>query len=591
MYVSQDQPNPSTLLRNQEITQLQELTQPWRNHPDPITPHNQPPVDNLNHLPTQSTASEQWVPPTPVKPDRLDLLLQGYDPAKRSYLVEGFRKGFSLESSSNYACQCSKNSKFVSHNPEIIWPFIQQELQANRFRGPFDSLPFNNMYLSPLGARPKRTPGSYRLIHDLSYPYDGERSVNDGIPASFSSVHYHTIADAIDYILELGPGTFLCKTDIQSAFRIVPVRLEDHHLLGFVYGGKYYYDTFLSMGCASSCRIFEEFSTALQWILVNKLKVPFSLHMVDDFLVMGRTFQQAKLALEILQEMCKFIGVPLAPNKTFGPATRLPFLGVDLCSVSMSAYIPLDKLVAYSKELLLLFDQQFTTKTQMRQIIGRLNWATSVVQGGRPFIRRFIDITMRVKHNFQKLKITKGIRQDALMWLRFLTSHQGKVMFLPHSWVMSDVINLQSDASPLAGAFVYGSQWLRIVYPPTWSNLNIACLEFYPILVGLAIFAHKLANHRIVFITDNMAVSHIINSQTSKDPILLQFIRQFVLLCLSNNKHFSSSYIESKSNYVPDFISRTQPSRTWLEAYGLSPYPVVVPHQWRPNVYKLECSK
>ncbi len=525
-----------------------------------------------------------------MRAERLNAILQGYDPSKREYLVQGFSRGFAIESQSAYACQCTKNSKFVTEHPDIIWPFIDQELKLGHFKGPFKSLPFPNMYLSPLGARPKRTPGSYRLIHDLSYPYDGERSVNDGIPASFSSVQYHTIADAIDYILELGQGTFLCKTDIQSAFRIVPVRQEDHHLLGFVYNNEYYYDTCLSMGLSSSCRIFEELSTALQWVMVHKLHVPYTLHMVDDFLMMGKTFKQAQLALEIFQELCSFLGIPLAPSKTVGPLTRLPFLGVDLCTTTMTAYVPLDKLVAYSKELLTLFDQQFTTKSHLRQIIGRLNWATSVVQGGRPFIRRLIDLTMRVKHNFQKIKITTGIRSDAKMWLRFLTAHDGKVMFLPQSWVMSDTINLHSDASPKAGSFVYGTQWIRIEYPPAWASLNIACLEFYPILVGLDVFAHKLANHRIIFVTDNMAVSHIINNQTSKDSLLLQFIREFVLICLKNNIHFSSTYIESKNNYIPDFLSRSQPSRTWLEASGLSAYPVQVPHRWKPSVYRLGCS-
>ena len=95
-------------------------------------------------------------------------------------------------------------------------------------------------------------------------------------------------------------------------------------------------------------------------------------------------------------------------------------------------------------------------------------------------------------------------------------------MFLPHSWVMSNVINLQSDASPTAGAFVYGSQWFRIEFPPNWAEMNIACLEFYPILVGLDIFSRKLSNHRIVFVTDNMAVSYHQQSNIQR-PYIVAF--------------------------------------------------------------------
>ena len=88
-----------------------------------------------------------------------------------------------------------------------------------------------------------------------------------------------------------------------------------------------------------------------------------------------------------------------------------------------------------------------------------------------------------------------------------LTNPTGKVMFLPRTWVCSDAINLHSDASVVAGSSVYGTSWFRIEYPKSWCTKNIAFLEFYPIVVGLDIMQQKLANHRIIFVTDNMAMS------------------------------------------------------------------------------------
>ena len=67
----------------------------------------------------------------------------------------------------------------------------------------------------------------------------------------------------------------------------------------------------------------------LQWILANKFKVHSVLHMVDDFLILGTTQSQAKAGLDIFQQLCQFLGVPLIKDKTFSPERRLPFLGVD----------------------------------------------------------------------------------------------------------------------------------------------------------------------------------------------------------------------------------------------------------------------
>ena len=62
---------------------------------------------------------------------------------------------------------------------------------------------------------------------------------------------------------------FLAKTDIKIAFRIIPILPRDYDLLGFFWQGKYYYDRVMPMGCASSCRTFEMFSTAIEWVAKN----------------------------------------------------------------------------------------------------------------------------------------------------------------------------------------------------------------------------------------------------------------------------------------------------------------------------------
>ncbi|KAI8484564.1 hypothetical protein Bbelb_376710 [Branchiostoma belcheri] len=122
----------------------------------------------------------------------------------------------------------------------IIQDKLQNELVSERVAGPFSSPPFKNLFLSPLYAVPKKAPGKFRLIHDLSYPPGF--SVNSGIPSELSSVKYATIDNAIQHIKVLGRGCFLAKTDIEAAFRLIPVHPNDYHLLGFYWNGNFYYD-------------------------------------------------------------------------------------------------------------------------------------------------------------------------------------------------------------------------------------------------------------------------------------------------------------------------------------------------------------
>ncbi len=83
-------------------------------------------------------------------------------------------------------------------------------------------------------------------------------------------VSYEMVGDAICHILELAHTCWLGKVDIKTAFRIMPVRPVHYKLLGAQIQGRFHLDTVLPMGCGSNCRIFEQFSKALVWILNNE---------------------------------------------------------------------------------------------------------------------------------------------------------------------------------------------------------------------------------------------------------------------------------------------------------------------------------
>ncbi|KAJ1097247.1 hypothetical protein NDU88_002372 [Pleurodeles waltl] len=92
------------------------------------------------------------------------------------------------------------------------------------------------------GVVPKKDPGQFRLIHNLSAPRGA--SVNEAIDPVLCSVRYTTVDQALEKLRVLGRGTLLAKTDIEAAFRLLPVHPEDYHLLGFQFNRDYFYDVY-----------------------------------------------------------------------------------------------------------------------------------------------------------------------------------------------------------------------------------------------------------------------------------------------------------------------------------------------------------
>ena len=52
--------------------------------------------------------------------------------------------------------------------------------------------------------------------------------------------------------ISLGRGCLLYKRDLRKAYRQFPVDPHDYHLLGYTWGGQYYFDTVLTMGLRSA---------------------------------------------------------------------------------------------------------------------------------------------------------------------------------------------------------------------------------------------------------------------------------------------------------------------------------------------------
>ena len=439
--------------------------------------------------------------------------------------------------------------------------------------------------ISPVGLVPKKKPGEFRLIHHLSHPRDN--SVNSGIPREFTSVSYHTVDQAIAILCTIGPGAYLAKTDIKSAFRIIPIHPASQHLLGFTWRSKFYVDKTLSMGLSVSCNIFEAFSTAIQWISEHHLNISHMLHILDDFLIIAPSRTQCMHDLDIFTQWCDYVGVPLAPEKTAGPDTTLVFAGIELDSVSMEARLPRDKLERYRQ---LVCDIRFRKKATLRElqaVIGSLNHCSYIIPAGRPFLRRLINLTIGVDKPHLHIRLNKGAREDLRIWHTFLQEFNGKAMFMEQQWITSHSLHLYTDSAQSCGyAGVFQDRWFYGAWPDHWQQFEITVLELYPIVIAVHLWGQNFTNKRVTFHTDNMALVYILNKLSSKDERIMVLVRHLTLLCLTHNILFKAVHIPGIHNQLADHLSRFN----FQEFQRLAPHarqqpdhvpPHLLPHSWR----------
>jgi hypothetical protein len=84
------------------------------------------------------------------------------------------------------------------------------------------------------------------------------------------------------------------------------------------------------------------------------------------------------------------------------------------------------------------------TKLEVQKLIGKLNWAACVIRGGRPFMRRIIDLNCNIRESHHYVRLTLPAKADLAWWGVCLSIFNGTCGFacdapLPSYCFASDV--------------------------------------------------------------------------------------------------------------------------------------------------------
>ena len=489
--------------------------------------------------------------PTPVRADVLEHELQGYKDI--SYVIAGFRNGFSLGYTGPLKHKKTRNSPSVFQHETVVKEILQWERDQQKIIGPFTSPPFDRYLMHPLHLVTRST-GKFRLIHNLSSPRGF--SLNDRIPQALRTVRYQNIQDALRLIRHLGRGCFLAKCDLFQAFRMCPLPEREYPLTVFKFKNEYYYDRSLMMGAGSACLTFSKVSDSLQWWIQEKHDGVYCVKVLDDFLFLASSEDMLFTALHSFLAMCKRTGIPVNDEKTVWPTNVLLFLGVELDTNKMEARLDRKKLCRLVGLLRDFRKARKVTLKAIQQLAGLLNWVCAVVLPGRPFLRSIIDLSIGLKYALAKRKLTSQVKADIDIWLMFLKCYNGVSVF--HSQLKAQVHGLlTADASDIGFGFFHGDSWSFGFWShPSYKACPIHIREIFAVYVCLLVFSSNRPNCSVLLLCDNTAVVSSLQKMSCKDPAMMRFVRKIVLLLLRNNIVCSFEHVSSAENRASDLLSR-----------------------------------
>ena len=313
------------------------------------------------------------------------------------------------------------------------------------------------------------------------------------------------------------------------------------------------------MGARSSCQLFESFSSALHFILKNN-NLKFIVHYLDDFLFADSSFEKCQADLQLFLSICHSLGVPIAMDKTFTPSQKIQFLGLDIDTLAESITVPAEKIQKARLEINNILSSNKCTLRVWQSLLGLLQFMCRAVVPGRAFLQNMYRLTAGCSKPYHKIRITKNVKKDLLIWLEFIDNFNGVSLYKEEMFMSPSAINIFTDSSQSLGAgAVWGNYWFSIPWPSQWwLSQNITFLELVPIVLALETWGHHFKNKCVFLNTDNLALVYVINKQSSKEDLVRILVCRLVIAALKFNILLKAVHIPGHFNTLSDCLSRLQ---------------------------------
>jgi len=420
-------------------------------------------------------------------------------------------------------------------------------------------------FVHPLGAVPK-SDGGTRVIHDHSVPV--------GLGVNDNEVYVRYTWDSLDSALRfLVPHVFMARLDISAYYRHFMVHPAHWLLQGFVWDGVPYVDSRVQFGLRLAPELAHRFTMFIKRVLfANGLAAVVGV--MDDYLLLHCDRRVCLVMLAVAAALLADLGfeVNFKPGKTVLPARSQKFVGVVINTARMTLSLPADKLQSLLADVSALLPRRTVSRKALQRVVGKMQWASRVVYGGRVFMRGCLDGLSSVRHPGHHVTLNRALRDDLAWWLSAAAAQNGRLSLapsLPTFYVYTDAC---LSPAPSVGIFFDGGfaslalpafPSLGLPVPESLDDINP--WECFAILVAVSLFAHCWRGGRVVFFCDNSATVSWLSSGAPRAQGPRAIVRALFALCVESHVRLVVQHIPGEQNVLADALSRRQWARFGLE--------------------------
>ena len=450
------------------------------------------------------------------------------------------------------------NHNSAKRHQKHVDVFIKKELVLKAMLGPFKNPPFIPWcQISPMLTREKKESENRRVIIDLSWP-EG-KSVNAGIlKNTFEGQVFNyglpTVSNFTDILLSLGPGSYMWKADLKSAYRQLRIDPYSYPLLGVTNNGLFYLDICPSFGCRQSGGCQQRVSNAAVYIM-SKLFGAKMLVYVDDFACISATYEESKYLFDEFNKLCKHLGLELAEEKSVPPTQNLEWLGFDVNSESKAVFVPPKKLSEIICECQKWVGKDAASRKEIQSIAGRLNHISQVIKPARKFMARIFE-QLRNTPDTGSFKLSNDFKLDIRWFIDCAAEMNCRRLIMPNY----PNLTIECDAC-LQGAGGYcetTNEFYSFPYPRDYAEqTHINQLEAINGVIAIKTFTRNLDTpHRVIVYTDNSASMYSLNSGRTRDPLLAACAREVALISAKNQHEITFVHTPGSELILVDSLSR-----------------------------------
>lgn len=380
-------------------------------------------------------------------------------------------------------------------------------------------------------------------------------------PFSYPSLHAFTAI--------IRRNAFLAVTDISRYYHSFPLAQETRKMFAIRHQGKGFHYARCPFG-ASLCPFYCSTWSAEFHSWFKAMGIP-TAFLMDDWLTVGDTQQEAEQRLRLIQDVFKELGFTIADNKS-KVAQTLVLLGVAIDTRAMTFAFDQTQIRGFRTIIKQLqqdaLQRQISDHTLWRHAAGKLNWYSEVVQSGRLRCRSTWDF-LRHGSNLppqSQERLLQDLRWWDLLLGRWENASISSLTFkiLSPAELLTDkqLFLIQSDASGsdgfgLTAGFlgdrdwqIYSQRWHEDYRPPSSQVAELAALEY-----SLKHRGHELHDKSLLWISDSQPAVSAINNPKPRSAESAQLLHSIFDMADRIRCNLLALWIPREDNQFPDYLS------------------------------------